>query len=582
MNSTPRTSLIAPPCAEVAKRIFGVRNLKGKNMPKWKYSCGKSIRQTHEHKPEPEVELAKMAVSMFTETCQPIVNSFVEEVSPFWDPTIPLSDHQLINGIPGTKIDSLDLTKATGWPTGGKKGDWIVGRDPGVREMTAELKRDLSIAEANVENGERSGVICTACLKDEPVGIDPATGKPKFARVFFVSHLIDHLLNLRFMSCVFQLMTMFPVHFETSIGLDPTGPSMFPTLSALCHPEFVRNSFDIDYAGYDSNQSYALRQQVFRLMLILAKQMKVSDYHYLMLENLLRGLLIPLVNMFGTVMIMPNLLPSGFLGTAHCNGLGSVIMIRYDFLLFLREVCPVNISKIEWLRSRLRYFSSLGICDQSSYPDLLAGKLNILEFVRITTLGDDIIGSASNFYKALGWSPTHYVRTLALHWGLTATGGDKTSNVPFKNFENCEFLKRFYYYNPELKMNTLIKTPASYLRPFYLILRTKGWDEAEYYAEQIRSLIRECVYGGRELFELRHPQCIEFLNTCRFPIPEEVSWNYDTWVWNITSSGFWKPQPRLIDGVNESALRLIREYNAQEERFDEKGHFINNNNNDQE
>jgi len=565
---TPKSQLSVNPDLEIAEEVFGLRRVKGIPTMRWKRSTHRMLKDALEVKPEGDPIRMGEAVTMFSRDIPPLVKRLKERY-PTVDFTRPLTMEEALNGFDGVPIPTLKLSKAASWPVYGKKSDHVDNIDtPGGRTPTKLLREEIEKGLERLRNCQHLGQVATCCLKDEPVKLE----KLSDVRIFFADSITSHMLNLMFLGPALTLISEFPVEFETSIGADPTGPFMEKIIVQFTHPEFKSSCFDIDFKAYDCNQSPRFRSFIMQIIERILEAMGYSEEDMHIVRQLLACLQCPIVNVFGTFMNLVNILPSGFLGTAHFNGLGSVSLTRYDFLRFMQLTVPENVDRVRWLMSELNKYCAIGELCKENYPILTGGTLDIKEFIRITTLGDDLLGGASRFYRLLGWTPAHFAES-ASEWGLTVTDGAKGFNFDFKPFEKCEFLRRFYNYNPDMLMNVLVAGPASYLRPFFLFSKGKNWERSEYFADCLRDILRESAYGGRKSFELRHSQVIEYVSRTDIAAPEVLTRTYDDWVSIVQQSPDWSPQDQYLP-VTETGMRLIEEYESKTHVFSRAGRMI--------
>lgn len=565
---TPKSQLSVNPDIEIAEEIFSLRRVKGIPVMRWKRSAHKMLKDALECKSEGDPLRMCESIKMFC-TVIPGLVVRLKERYPTVDFTHPLSIEEALNGFDGVPVPTLKLSKAASWPVYGKKSDHVENIDtPGGRIPTSLLREEVMKGIERLRNGQHIGQVATCCLKDEPVKLE----KLSEVRIFFADSIVAHMINLMYLAPALTLISEYPVEFETSIGADPTGPFMEKIIVNFTHDEFKDSCFDIDFKAYDCNQSPRFRSYVMQIILCILEEMGYSKEDMLVTRQLLACLLCPVVNVFGTFMNLVNLLPSGFLGTAHFNGLGSVTLIRYDFLRFLQSEAPENMEQTLWLQSQMEKFSLIGEISSENYPLLKRGVLDISEFVRITTLGDDLLGGASRFYRLLGWTPAHFAASAA-EWGLTVTDGAKGFNFDFKPFEHCEFLRRFYNYNPEMSLNVLVAGPASYLRPFFLFLKGKNWERSEYFGDCLRDVLREAAYGGRKSFDVRRAQVIEYVERTGIAAPEVLTRSYEDWVSIVKQDPNWSAQNQLLP-VTDAGMRLIEEYESKQHIFNREGRMI--------
>jgi len=521
-NRTPRSKLKYNPYLQQAKDHLGLRILKLKPKYKWRKAAHKALEHGCKVLPQGDLQLLKESLEIFrNEMLIPGVEAFKERYGmPEWA-TRPLTPKEVAGGIDGTPIKGIDPTKSSG--ISGVKGDYLVTTEVETetgtkieRDFVPEIYADLERMLEMLDKDDLPVLPPTAFLKDEllKVGKEP--------RSIYNSALQVYVLSAQYLKLSLEIINNQPLLFGSALGLDPVGEQWFAFCRPFSEPRFLGNAFDIDQAHFDLSQADFVRIMSSLPLSDVGEMFEWSEEDVRRtrkVTSMLDGL--P-VNLYGCVIYLLNILPSGYLYTAHRNGIIGILILMYDMVRFCKKH---NI------------------------------KPNFRSYFVARTLGDDLVAAVSVYLRSLGWDLNHYWES-ASHWGLKITTANKDTNFQFKNFEDTEFLKRYYSYHSDLKMNVFISTPVSFLNPFVGNIRDKEWEPNFYYAEQTRSALLECFFGGRESYEFMKAKFRRFYDNVDLARPLILQQTYEDLLEEYRPS---EPQPQLFPVVDRG-MRILREY----------------------
>lgn len=513
-----RSALICNPHLQAAKELLGLKILKVR--PKMSVSeAGTPVLESATRpKPFGDMDLLFAATQVvIAEIVDPVMASY----EPAEHETRPLTYSEILNGVEG-HFPCLDLSKSSG--IGGKKKDYVVGELPD-RSLTSEMLADCDVIEDMIRQYKNPCVPAVACIKDEPIA------PHKTARLFYNPPMQLYMVIAKYMKNVLDVITKNAIGFKTAIGLDPVGPEWEEFVRMFAAPTFAENCFDLDFEKFDTTQNIKFRNMINVVCHRVAMHLYTDDDDLYMLQRAMAlGDETP-IDFLGVVVFLEDLLVSGMIFTAHKNGLVIIILMAASYIKFCNE------KKL----------------DRAKYP--------FSSHFAVGGLGDDSVGAVSDEFRKMGWSQQHLV-DVAAAYGMRLTAADKTKDLRFKTFPECEFLKRHYNWHPDLQINVSVASPKSYLRPFHFHQPSKELTEAEYQCEQTRTVLLEAFYGGRECYEEVQRRLHAYFDACpKLYKDPSLMLTYDE-VLEERRPGY-TPQRKLFD-VEDTGMRLLREYDALE------------------
>jgi len=341
----------------------------------------------------------------------------------------PLTMEQAINGSnDDAYLRRINVRTGAGYAFKGKKYQHlpISVDEPGnlLREPNGELKKLLMSKMSHYFNGQSTGAIFGAKLKDEPRAIEKVLkGK---TRMFFPSQVDLLIISRMVLAPFFTMMVANRDVMKCAVGIDmhTEGDSFRKKLV-----EFSVNIFEGDYGGFDTSMPYEIGLAASTVIHEVCRIKGYSEEALKLLEGVLTDNLFPVVEVNGDIMNIPGLMTSGSYGTAEFNCIRNVLLMMFFFET--HEVLTLD-----------DFFSELVV----------------------TTYGDDVVGAVSDkiapYFNCLSYSS--FCRE---HYGMEFTTSSKGEvELPFVDVESMSFLKRNFIYNKDIQkwvavldVNTLFK-----------------------------------------------------------------------------------------------------------------------------
>jgi hypothetical protein len=513
-----RSSLVCNPHLQKAKDHLGLKVLKRRP----KMSVQEAGYPVLESATRPKPFGNKDHLFLATEIImKEIIDPIMTAYTPAEHETRPLTYSEILNGIEG-HFPCLDLNKSSG--IGGKKRDYVTGELP-ERQLTKEMELDCDAIEKMITQSKNPCLPAVACIKDEPIS------PHKTARLFYNPPMQLYMVIAKYMKNVLDVITKNAVGFKTAIGLDPVGPEWENFVKMFSAPHFRNNCFDLDFEKFDTTQNIVFRNFVNVLCMRIARHLYKNENDLEMLRKAMAlGDETP-IDFLGVVLFLEDLLVSGMIFTAHKNGIVIILLMAISYIRFCHE------KKID--------------CSEYKFLDCFA----------MGGLGDDSVGAVSDFFREAGWTQEHLV-DVAKKYGMRLTAADKSDVFRFKTFPECEFLKRYYNWHPDLEANVAVASPKSYLRPFHLHQPSKEMTEAEYQCEQTRTAMLEAFYGGRACYEELQKRFHAYFDNAPNTYKDAILFTpYEEVL--AERKPFYDPQKRLFD-VQDVGMKLLQEYDSLE------------------
>lgn len=372
----------------------------------------------------------------------------------------PLLVKAAVNGIRSDAfIRRLDMTKAAGYGTPGKKQDYAIryidepGLPPTYDELDPSIVQEILRIIGCYERGENAGPVFKAQLKDEPRSLEKvASGK---TRVFFATPFAFLVVQRMFLAPLYSLMLEFSEDFYTAIGIDMHRDAhmLYDRIT-----EFSPNILEGDYGGYDCSMPFEIGVGANAIILALLQHLGYSNEQLLVTSGVLSDLLFPSVEMIGEMLRIPGLQPSGKYGTAEDNSIRNLLIMVYMWL-------------------------SVDECEKS---DFFANVLPV-------SYGDDVLAAVKDdyapYFNAISFSEMCESATNMTF--TTATKGAVTHK--FTTAEWMTFLKRSFRYHSALDR---IVAPLS----LDSIYKTLEWISPSQMVNEPTQMEQICVSSLRELF----------------------------------------------------------------------------------
>lgn len=385
----------------------------------------------------------------------------------------PLSNLEIVNGIEGVRfIDRMKGSSAMGYPYVGKREKFLyeVSSEDGV--IVRDWK-DSTIWESfdKYHQDYRSGKVLShpfkSSLKDEVRKSTKTT-----PRVFQAAPLFLQLFIRKYFLPLGAFLSTFPLSSECAVGINAFSVEWDEMMSHV--GKYGRDRvFAGDYEKWDIKFEKELANSVYYVFLELARWFGYSEDDLIIMRAIKSDLMNPVLLLFGTVVRLAGINPSGQNMTAYVNSVGNSIKTRY-----------------------------------MSYK--ITGYIfNFREQLSLMTYGDDMICGVSLGCKVNFVSYRDMMKSYNQNFTLP-TKNTQLEYSPFLPWDECDFLKRRSVFIPELgyevgalELDSIYKSLLYYSKSSCLI-------EEDIILSTIESASFEFAAHGRVIYD----EGIIFLKEC--------------------------------------------------------------------
>jgi flagellar biosynthesis GTPase FlhF len=413
----------------------------------------------------------------------------IMNVEGIFDNIHPLTDMQTLCGIDGKRfIDHLNLNTSMGFPLGGKKSKYITYLDPLLFDdfncpitMDDEIMKERDIAEIALSRGFRCNSIFKASLKDEPTKLS----KTKM-RIFHGAPIVLQLLVRKYYLPIVRLFSLFPLHSECAVGINPAGPE-WEQLHR--HMTYFGDSTIIagDYKGFDLSMSPQLMWGAFDILLKLAKRCGYSDKDIIIMRGLATEIIYSFMNYNGDLLRHHGSNPSGQNLTVYINSIVNALMFRCAFY------------------------------------NLYGSQFTFRSKCALITYGDDAVASVHN--KCMGFD-FRYVREFYANNGIVFTLPDKSDRiVEYMSISEVEFLKRKSVLNDTLGLHLGALNEDSIFKSLHCCFRSVEVSNIEICESNIDGALFEWFLYGRDVYDKRAKQILAVAKANAINIRTDLSYD---------------------------------------------------------
>lgn len=439
---------------------------------------------------------------------------------------VPLS--VAVNGYPGVpNVDAQKFTTSAGHGRNGCKAKYVDYDGPRdewgrFREYDLEVNNEVQKIYDLACQGVRSHPIFTAQLKNEMVS--HAKKLAKKTRGFYMCPL-GFLTAIRLLTTgITRVMVRRKHLFRHAVGLN-THSDEWDDLFQRSNEIPGNNWMAGDFKGFDKILSILIQNGGKFVFLELAKMGGFSDEELLALDTMLSDTITPVVDFFGTLIML----------------LGGEVS-GHQVTTFFNSICNVLLHLYAWIE--------LGV--QQGYSPQQAGTM-FWYMVFICVLGDDIMAKIS---EGAPWYNHTTVQAVFASIGIQYTMADKLSeSVPYIPYSQVTFLKRRFANHEEFPgmMVAPLEQDSIYKMLIYTI-PSKTVSKEVQLAQSICSAQAEAFYHGRKFFDAlvglisEAPKSDELeMRMLEFPAPS----------WEQMKERFWRASPNyrgsLVNPEHECA-----------------------------
>jgi hypothetical protein len=395
-----------------------------------------------------------------------------------------LSNDQVVRGIPGSFIHSVNMTSSIGPPYNCNKrkfvsfdleGSYI---EPNIFESILNLENKLCAGEIVS--------VCGICVpKDEP-------NKPnKFTRIFTSLPYSFNFVMKKYGGPFKSFIRSNPEFFESMVGTNMTGLDCNTVVNLLQKVDpSLTNLFDADIKAMDKSWSPDLYEIVAKTIYAISFYLGI-DYiaNYSIVQSLLHIKYSIQGDLFST-----SWNPSGNDWTVELNGILLSICARYIYYK-----CNKPLITPEQVDNYMKSFfkQPIKVLEGCSYR----------QFNSLVTYGDDNVQSVK-------WSiPNTYFDLWQSELGMTVTPADKNKvGVHLVGIEDIQFLKRTFKFNKDFGCYVAALDRKSMIR-MLVMKKPSTLSGVDHVAISCSEFLREMFLHGREEFEWWQQQIINLLTS---------------------------------------------------------------------
>lgn len=422
-----------------------------------------------------------------------------------------LTVEEAIFGIPGGAIGAFDPKTSAGYPHFRSK-EFLYGKTPEGWKMHPELHAQLDWIERGLEADMAPNPVVSWTLKDE--GIRASKNADRRARVFSCFPFAFNLYLKRYLAPVMAHMLQHKQFFECYAGMNMSSSeaSEFRRYMTRFGP---KTCIDGDLRWCDKGLDSNAIDVIIRILLRIAKSILYSKKDQRRLYLLLWGFKNCIIYYKGDLMTL-----------TFSNGSGSFATILFN------SIYVSLLLRIAYLRGWYKF--------EKGEPPLF--RL----LIALATLGDD---NFSNVASRLWWFTFVWIRDELKKDGKEFVPGDKTDgDYKHKDFSQCSFLKRRFFWSDDLKHWVARLEMSSIVRGLVMRKPSKISSKDQELAILQSARLEMFLYGRTdfESFSARAEAACD---------AHEISWrgkfkSYDELMASYASDHFQTWVPAIGDGEN--------------------------------
>lgn len=402
----------------------------------------------------------------------------------FQDVVFPVSMETAVNGVSGVSgCDRVKMNTSAGYPFCCSKSK-VISEVPddsypcGVRlEPNEEVKKQTEHIFECARNDERSNIVFTASVKDEPTL--PTKEKVRV----FAGCPVSYLIAVRMMtSMLVKFMTDNHLAFFTVAGANAHDYD-WTLVGAYLAAYSVTNCIAGDYSDYDKKILAMLMVRAVELTCDMLRLAGYTEDQILICKNLMLESCYPIYEWNGDFINVCGTNPSGQPLTVWLNNLVNLLYQRYVFYTFYSK--------------------------DNKFDDC----------VRILVMGDDNIMSVKPGYEKYNHTS---IKEVLENLGMKYTMADKTAEtVPYIPLEKASLLKRSFIWSDDLECYLAPIEEKSIYRCLSSHMLANG-DNSEAVVEHCGSMVdtalSEWFYFGEDVYNDRLKKMYELLGLAKMEV----------------------------------------------------------------
>lgn len=402
------------------------------------------------------------------------------------------TEDEVLNGIEGHPYrHAIKASTSAGWPYNKAKNKVLLGDSDNGWKLKRKDADTLYEIFHDIMQGQHSGLPYKCSLKDEGCEI----AKVDRPRLFQAGNMLGLILQMMIFGPAIDFMTAHPNFFEIAVGVNPHDVTWHKSVASVF--KRFKYGFEFDYSKYDQTQHPSIKAGVGKVIATLTKEIcGLPDAIMPCIDRLCSEFTLPLINFFGSMVEIPNLMPSGTFTTAHGNCIYNSLMLRMSVFTAVPE--------IDQFRAHVAMVC-LGDDNGGSFDDIVLSKWNQKVF-------------------------TAYANSI----GMLVTDGTKTE-VEQEYVDNTEisFLSRKTVYCPRRKCCVGLLKTASMFKSLAVTNPSKV-SQIQQLSDVIRAIVIESYNCNDDVAIEYYHNFVHFADEVNIAFPPEakhpllVEWtNYD-------------------------------------------------------
>lgn len=408
-------------------------------------------------------DLSKLDCGLLDKATDMYISETVHSLDDFSQVRV-LSWDEAVNGVDGEDyVDKIPRKTSAGFPHNKTKMNFLEIDAEGRAIVADIIMDDARAIEEIVCDGRRSMPIFQGSMKDEVISITKFENHR--TRMFTGSPFAFTIVMRKYLLSLNAHIQSNRRVYECCVGVDALGPEWDDIGRYL--RDFSDDMIAGDYKNYDKGMIAPLILAAGKVFLAICEKAHYTKEQLLAVKTLVYDLAFPVCNIDGDIVMTCGAEPSGHPLTVIVNSIVGSILLRM------------------------------------AYIRLNTGKMFKSE-VRAIVYGDDNLMASQN--AAFNHC---YLQDFFATQGLTYTMAEKEAeSVPFITFEESTFLKRDFFFHPDLCRIVGRLSEKSIRKMLMYILPSNAVDEPNQLVDTLDTSCREMFFYGRQAFERHRDWCI--------------------------------------------------------------------------
>lgn len=425
------------------------------------FNSNKNYSATYQAMQKPE---RYVPVDVLTDAVEDYVVPIIEEVKRLELEALPLTDLEVVNGVPGHRfIKGMNMDTSPGVGLASPKRQHFDEYEENgriVRVMKDYLLDEFNKCDALLNSGVVPSMLIKTALKDEPTPIE----KGDKVRVFYILPMVINMLIRKYILPIMAVRYAMPLLCECFQAINCTNDE-WDQIANHFRSYSVTQCIAGDHSKYDLCFSGQMLRAVGHVMGRIGRALGYNDQQVRCVELLHAALAKKHICFNGTVIALDSLSPSGGSSTVDVNSCGNS------------------------LHHRVCYFNEI---KRKQLPHPGPFRLNIAA---------GFVGDDTNLSSKLTWFNQRFLQQSLAEFGLKYTDAHKNEVAePFVHFDEMSLCKRTYFYRPDVGgFVAPIETDSIY-KSLHCRMESKTCDE-DILSGNASQALRELARHPKAVFE---------------------------------------------------------------------------------